>query len=312
MTPECHRLAERLERARLLRRWSEVLAVAQQLNGLGNDRAVAEGKQNGTGPNSPKRSDVPTGSVGTRRVDKDFDVVDSPNVLPIRPQKVTRSATWLQKWWSLAFPLGGAKKGVNVSEDRDANRFLLWVDAVGGFLVCTGDEVVIGQPVSGHEVDIPIRGDLSRRHAVIHRDREGYLIEPIREVTLNGKPVERTASLRDGDRLMLGESVAMRFRRPHPLSHSARLEPLSYHRTQPATDGVLLLADSCILGPAAANHVVCPDWPNDIVVFRQGASLGCRSPKPFKVDGAIHQGRAPLGERAQVAGEGFSFSIEPA
>jgi hypothetical protein len=230
----------------------------------------------------------------------------------LRPHKQTRSATWLQKWWSLAFPVGGAKKGVAVSNVPHTTRHLLWVDAVGGFLVCTGDEIVIGQPVPGCEVDVPIRGDLSRRHAVIHRDAEGYLVEPIREVKINGKPVERTTSLKDGDRLTLGESVELRFRRSHPLSHSARLEFLSYHRTQPATDGVLLMADSCILGPSSASHVVCPEWPHDVVLYRQGGSIGCRSAKSFKIDGAACQGRAALGERSQVTGEGFSFSVEPA
>jgi hypothetical protein len=131
-------------------------------------------------------------------------------------------------------------------------------------------------------------------------------------VKINGKSIERTTSLKDGDRLTLGESVELRFRRPHPLSHSARLEFLSYHRTQPATDGVLLMADSCILGPSAASHVVCSDWRHDVVVYRQAGSLGCRSPKPFKVDGTACTGRAALAERSQVAGEGFSFSVEPA
>jgi hypothetical protein len=110
----------------------------------------------------------------------------------------------------------------------------------------------------------------------------------------------------------LGDSVQLRFRRPHPLSQSARLEFLCYHRTQPATDGVLLMAESCILGPGAASHVVCRDWPHDVVLYRQGATIGCRSPKPFRIDGNEQQGRGLLGEDSQVSGQEFSFSVEPA
>lgn len=287
MTPECHRLAERLQHARQVRRWSEVLAVAEQLGKVTTSRASSDERDG-------------------------FETSEAPAILPLRPKAPTQTATWLQKWWSLAFPAANTKKADTVSNAQHLSRFLLWVDAVGGYLVCTGDELVLGQPVPGSDVDVPIRGDLSRRHAVIHRDGEGYLLEPVREVMLNGKRLERAASLKDRDRITLGDSVQLCFRRPHPLSHTARLEFLSHHRTQPATDGVLLMAESCILGPATSSHVVCPGWPHDVLLTRQGQTLGCRSSKPFKIDGTEHRERGPLADRSQVAGQDFSFSVEPA
>jgi hypothetical protein len=283
MTPECHRLAARLERARLLKRWSEVLVVAQQLQAVKDD----------------------AGNAG-------FAIGEPPAVLPLRPHSRTKTANWLQKWWSLAFPAADTKKAEAVSSDTNGNRFLLWVDAVGGYLVCTGDEVVLGQPVPDAHVDVPIRGDLSRRQAVIRRDREGYLIEPVRDAAINSKRIERVTLLADGDEVRLGDSVKLRFRKPHPLSHTAKLEFLSYHRTQPATDGVLLLAESCVLGPGAASHVVCPDWTHDVVLYRQGAAIGCRAPKRFRIDEVEQAQRGRLGERSRVAGDGFSFNVEPA
>jgi hypothetical protein len=313
MTPECHRLAERLERARLLRRWSEVLAVAQQLNRM-SAHDDASGFSLSPGVRTGADAVRPNGSARASHGESH----DAPSILPLRPQNGgsalghTRTATWLQKWWSLAFPAGEQKKAEAVSKAKDKARMLLWVDAVGGYLVSTADEVVIGQPVPGNGIDVPIRGDLSRRHAVIRRTGEGYLIEPVREVRLNKKPLERTASLKDGDLLTLGDSVQLRFRRPHPLSLTARLEFLSYHRTQPATDGVLLMAESCVLGPGSSSHIVCPNWPHEVVLFRQGDKLGCRSPKPFRIDGVEQSGRGQLAERSQVAGVDFSFSVEPA
>jgi len=207
-----------------------------------------------------------------------------------------------------------------------ANRFLLWVDSVGGYLVCLSDTVVLGQPaVNSSEtshVDVPILGDLSRRHALIHRDGEGYLIEPVRAVYLRDQRIEHTTTLRDGDVVQLGDSVRLRFRRPHPLSQTARLEPVSYHRTQPATSAVLLMADSCILGPASSSHVVCPRWTRDVVIHRQpnrqdsGVAqdqpngLACRTRGEFTIDGIDYKNRGALSMQSRVAAADFSFNLE--
>jgi hypothetical protein len=314
MTPECHRLAERLQHARLLKRWSEVLSVAEQLSRMNACRSHSVAGRPSEACGMPGERAKPGMRIdnGAARMANGFETGEAPAILPLRPKPATQTATWLQKWWAMAFPAANTKKAEAVSDAKERSRFLLWVDAVGGYLVCTGDELVLGQPVPGSDVDIPIRGDLSRRHAVIHRDGEGYLLEPVREVKLNGKVLERATSLNDRDRITLGDSVQLCFRRPHPLSLTARLEFLSHHRTQPATDGVLLMAESCILGPATSSHVVCPGWPHDVLLTRQGATLGCRSSKPFRIDGSEHREKGQLAERSQVAGQDFSFSVEPA
>ena len=61
-------------------------------------------------------------------------------------------------------------------------RALLWVDAVGGFLVCLDDQVVLGQPSPGGAIALPILADLSRRHAVIRREAGAYVLEPFQSV----------------------------------------------------------------------------------------------------------------------------------
>ena len=47
-----------------------------------------------------------------------------------------------------------------VSGDDHPQNGLLWVDAVGGFLVCLDDQVVLGQPSSGQAIAVPILADL--------------------------------------------------------------------------------------------------------------------------------------------------------
>ena len=304
MTSECRRLAERLQEARRQGRWSEVAAVAQRLAELNSRSGLTPASDFTVVRGNGAPADKLPGQSGV-----------DPAVLPLKSYERTRTAHWLKNWWSMALPVSPKKNELRqataVTNANRNSRSLLWVDAVGGFLVCTGDDVVLGQPVPGSDVDIPIRGDLSRRHAVIHRDGEGYLIEPVRLVAVNSRPITRVTTLHDGDLVKLGDSVELRFRRPHPLSHTARLDFVSFHRTQPATDGVLLLSDSCILGPNDACHVVCPRWSHEVVIYRHGDGLACRSPKGLKIDGIEHRGRGPLAERSQVGGSDWSFSVEP-
>lgn len=192
---------------------------------------------------------------------------------------------------------------------RPIDRFLLWVDGVGGYLVCTRDELTIGQPVAGSAVDIPLLGELSRQHARLRRDGEVYLIEPRRPVRLDGRTIDRATALADGMQVELG-NVKLRFRQPHPLSATARLEFVSRHHTQPSADAVLLLAESCILGPGAQSHVLCGDWSQELIVYRQGDDLFCRRKGQFQVDGGFVVDSSQLTFKSQISGEDFSCSIE--
>ena len=194
--------------------------------------------------------------------------------------------------------------------NRSAGRFLLWVDAVGAYWVCLGDEVTLGQPVRGGAVDVPILGDISNRHARICRDGEGYWIEPLRDVRVDGHLLRAPAPLVDGSRVELGRAVRLVFRRPHPLSATARLDFDSTHRTTPSTDAVLLMAGNCVLGPHAHAHVLCRHWTREVVLFRQEEELWCRAEGGLEIDGHAFAQRGPVHPNARIVGEGFSMSLE--
>ena len=197
-----------------------------------------------------------------------------------------------------------------VNSPVSKTRLLLWVDAVGGFFVCQGNEIRLGQAVPDAAVDVPLLADLSRHHATIRRDEEGYTIEPVRDVWLDRQKIETISWIHHGSLIGLGPALQMRFTRPHPLSATARLDFVSNHRTQPSAAAVLLMADTCVLGPGANNHVVCRDWPHDVVLHRQHGGLYCRSATPFEVDGRRCAQYGPLTLRSRVAGDQFSFSLE--
>jgi FHA domain len=190
-------------------------------------------------------------------------------------------------------------------------RFLLWVDGVGGYLVCMDDRIVLGRAGPDSHADIPLMGDLSRNHATLVRNGEGYLLQAHQASFVNGKPVAEQVVLRDGDVIRLGSTVELEFRQPSPVSATARLAIVSRHRLPLAVDGVLLMAETCIVGGAAQAHIPAPALANPVVLYRQAGALWCRAPGAFDVDGRTCAARAPLTLHSSVLGDGFSFSLEP-
>ncbi len=203
-----------------------------------------------------------------------------------------------------------------VTGTEHPQRALLWVDAVGGFLVCLDDCVVLGQPSPGDHpagvapIAVPILADLSRRHAAIRRDAGSYVLEPLQRVSINGREITGPHVLADNELIQLGDAVRLRFTKPHALSATARLTLESHHKTQPSADAVLLMADSCVLGPNRHCHVRCRDWQHDVVVYRQNDRVYCRADQPLSIDGVIARGENEIQSGVRVEGEEFSFTWE--
>lgn len=191
----------------------------------------------------------------------------------------------------------------------DASRLLLWVDGVGGYLVCLGDRVSLGQPADA-QVDVPLLADLSRRHAWIERVDDAYLLRPHGRCGVNGRTISDSVPLADGDLVELGRSVRLRFRQPNALSATARLELESRHRLPWAVNGVLLMADTCILGPERSSHVVTRPGGAGLVLYRQGDELWCRAEAEFEVNDNPASGRARIRPPATIRGEEFSLGVE--
>ncbi|MCH7725722.1 MAG: hypothetical protein IH991_04470 [Planctomycetes bacterium] len=200
--------------------------------------------------------------------------------------------------------------GDAASSQRDVpSRFLMWVDGVGGYLVCLGNTITLGQAVPDNNADIPIQGDLRSQHARIRRDGEAYLLEPIGDLAIGGQAFHETTFLTDGDEIDFA-GVRLRFQKPHVLSASARLDFISRHRTFPWCDGILLMAESCVLGPNLHNHVVCRDWPEDVVLFRQDNHLFCRSLERIEIDGKECEGQGEIFIGSRIVGNDFAISLE--
>jgi hypothetical protein len=190
-------------------------------------------------------------------------------------------------------------------------RFLLWVDGVGGYLVCLSNRVTFGQATGDGPVDVPLFADVSRLHAEITRDGEGYVVESGKAVLVNGNEATR-AVLSGGDRVTLGATCQFLFHKPVSVSSTARLELTSGHRLPVAVDGVLLMGNEVMLGPGPNAHVILPHVPFPVLIYRSKDGLGVRVPNgSFRVDDRPFSDRAALPLPSVVTAETFTFAVEP-
>jgi hypothetical protein len=237
----------------------------------------------------------------------------SEQVLAMAPQhfeaRKARALAWrtIEPQTIASLPRQEDKQAAHEQPDK---RFLLWVDGVGGFLVCLGNRVTLGQATPDAYVDIPLFADVSRVHAAVNRDAEGYLLEATRSLQVNTRPTDK-ALLQSGDRITLGGSCQIQFRQPVPVSASARLDIVSGHRLPLSVDGVLLMADTLVLGSGTQVHVAMPDLQQPIVLYRQKEGLGVRYAGDLTIDGQQCHERGSLRPNSTVTGDDFAFAIEP-
>jgi hypothetical protein len=108
----------------------------------------------------------------------------------------------------------------------------------------------------------------------------------------------------------LGESVKLRFRLPTIISGTARVEFVSDHRPARAVDAVLLMDDTCILGPSADSHIRCAGWNQTILLHRSGGQLCCKSRSDIYVDNKHAKSSMPLSDGSIVTSIDGRFRLE--
>ena len=195
--------------------------------------------------------------------------------------------------------------------DSLSDRYMLWIDGVGAFQLCSGDQFLIGAPTLESTMpDICLMANLSRRHATLQRTGEDWFIHPHQSTVVSGRTVTGPTLLRTGDAICLAERVRLGFRIPSVLGGSALIDFESHHRPVHSVDGIILMTDRVLLGPRRDHHVCCPDWPDLVVIYRQDGQLRCKSKVPLTVNNEKVRDSAVLTSGAVVAGDEFRFRIE--
>jgi hypothetical protein len=86
---------------------------------------------------------------------------------------------------------------------------------------------------------------------------------------------------------------------------------ISRNRLHLSLAGILLMADTCVIGPSQQTHVQVPDATAQIVIYRQGEGLCCRGAGALEIDGQTHEGRGALRWTSRVIAGDVSLSLEP-
>ncbi len=146
------------------------------------------------------------------------------------------------------------------------SNFMLWIDRVGGFLVCCSRSLWLGRYVDRSNVDIPLQADLLRRHANLLKTDDGYSMMGSKNTKVAERSCETPQPLVDGDSIQLNPQIELKFRRPDWRSKSARIDFVTGHRTVPWCDAVLLFNDCLTIGPHLHNHVYVRELNSEITL----------------------------------------------
>ncbi|MAX35728.1 MAG: hypothetical protein CME33_04065 [Gimesia sp.] len=196
--------------------------------------------------------------------------------------------------------------------------YLLWIDGVGTYLVYLPETLRIGGPgetgvtsgLASDWADLSLLANLSRHHASIIRSGENYFLEAQAPVFCNQRAVNDRVLLTDQAALRLNTDTVLTFRQPTALSASACLEFTSHHQPQQRLDGVVLMAETCLLGASSENHIVCPHWPGTVILYRQGNQVLCRSRLNIDVNQVAVSEGAVLTPGSLVTGPELRFRWE--
>ena len=309
-------LSDSLQSAALSCKWNEVCQLCDQILVIAPRHEIAVGAKRHAMQRIKRRT-----SVGSRLTNVP-ESSKGDDDLVVKPSGGGRASVANVKDTAFAESESLAKStssNLDSASDQDfslpplSSSFLIWIDGVGGYLVCTDPINFIGQAVEGSTVSIPLQADVRQRHARIETIAGQHLVQPLGPVAIAGRevPVDESVAIKSGQLILLGDRVELAYRQDHPLSKSARLDFVSRHRTLPWSDGVILAGQSIVLGPNPNNHVFCPGWKADLILFRRNDQWFAKSKIGFCVDEQAMASEAEIRFDSCLYGDSFSLKLEP-
>lgn len=162
-----------------------------------------------------------------------------------------------------------------VQPARNAASMLLLVDGTGSALIMRRDLVRIGRGGGSQNMDVPMPADIQSHHADIVQSGDDYFIVAHGPVRVNQKPVTKSL-LRDGDRILLGATTKLVFARPSAKSETAVLRLADRNRLPQDVSVIVLLRDTCLIGPQESCHVRTREGEDRVLLFERDGQLLAR------------------------------------
>ena len=203
-----------------------------------------------------------------------------------------------------------------------ARRYMAWIDGVGNWLIVTSPEMTVGRATTAtgplarisepDAADCSLVANLSRRHVSLVRDDESFVLQARSTASVNGRPVDNRTVLPQSCSIELSGGVELGFSVPNQLSASATITFQSTHRPSTSVNGVILMADTCVLGPAPTSHIRCESWPESVILVRTPDGITAKSQLPLLVDGRYSTTKQIVSNGQVVRGpDGVQFRLEP-
>ncbi|MBN2445975.1 MAG: FHA domain-containing protein [Phycisphaerae bacterium] len=152
---------------------------------------------------------------------------------------------------------------------------LLLIDGTGSALLLTDEVVRIGRAGGSATIDVPIPAELHSHHADIICRGEDYFLMPRGPARVNSAAI-KSAMLRDGDRIALGDHARLTFHKPSVKSETATLKLSDRCRLPMDVSYVVLFRDTCLLGPQVTCHLRTREGASRVVLFMRGGQLHAR------------------------------------
>ncbi len=176
-----------------------------------------------------------------------------------------------------------ASTGHGVRLDRP---ILLLIDGTGSALLVPGDTIRVGRAAGRVPVEIGLPAELQSHHADLVRKGEDYFLVAHGPATVNRARASRVL-LQNGDRIRLGDAARIDFHKPSARSETAVLKLSDSCRMAQDVSRVVILRDTCLIGPHATCHIETREGDAQIVLYDRAGELWARP---------VARDRRPAGE----------------
>lgn len=208
---------------------------------------------------------------------------------------------------SFATPTGAEEKPEEIDLSPESPKGMqlpasvLMLDGASAALMLTRDVLRIGRQSQNAEVDIALSADVENHHADIYRQGEDYFLVAHATTSVNHKRVTQVM-LRDGDRIKFAERAKFIFRRPSRRSLTAVLSASGHQRLDHDVSEVVLLSDTCLIGPNGRAHLQTPASATRLVISVAGDTLWVRDLE----DGTGRGTALRNGQHCQIGDQGIT------
>lgn len=189
-------------------------------------------------------------------------------------------------------------------------RFLLWVDGMGTYLILTSDQIAIGRSGSSSGPEIALPANLAGYHAEILRSDDDYFaVSAQGTVEVDGRSISKKL-LVSGDELILSPQCRLTFELPNPMSSTALLSLQKSLRIEGDVRQIILLKDLLILGPNPSCHVETRGKGEPVILSYAPEGFTCRAQEDILVKDspAGREATIPFGAHVQVGDLTFAIT----